>query len=146
VDLNPFARRFADALFSRHPDWRLLANVDGDKADCLIVSIEAPAEAASAGPLLITADDEVTVGFDFYHSHFDWPPMFEEMDTAVNALSFIEAILSDEIGVVSYWNGDAWQASSIFERAEAEETVHPSGATRVRRRSWRGSLNSDTQL
>ena len=144
--LNAFARVFADALFGRHPEWRGFAKTYGEREDCLVVTVQALVSAQDASPLLIRADGEVTVSFDCFHCHFDWPTPLDEVDHNRNAISFIDALLSETIGVVSWWRGDKLSVSTTFSPGVPDGIKAPPGATRMRRRSWRGTLNADAPL
>jgi hypothetical protein len=148
--LNSFSRAFALALFSRYPEWRGFAECEPPGEDgpatCLVVKVPVPERADVDHPLLIYADDEVTVDFDCFHCHFDWPPDFDETDDSRNALSFIESILSERIGILSFWEGDKSRVSTTFHRGVPDQLRAPPGATRVRRRSWQGNLNDDSAV
>jgi len=146
LKLNDFSCAFGDPLFARHPEWRALAGTYGEANDCLVVKVPAPERSQTEGPLLIHVDVEVTVGFDYHHCHFNWPPDFGETDLNINALSFIEALLAEGIGVVFWWQQDRMILSTTFSAGEADGLGPPPGATRVRRRSWHGTLNADIAL
>jgi hypothetical protein len=146
LKLNDFSQVFADSLFARHPEWRAHAGTYGEADDCLVLKVPAPERSQAEGPLLIHADAEVTVGFDFHHCHFNWPPDFGETDRNINALSFIDALLTEEIGVVTWWRQETMSLSTTFTADESDRLEPPPGATRVRRRSWNGTLNADIAL
>jgi hypothetical protein len=76
--LDSSSRHFVDRLLTAHPDWRAFARIEsrpGGGSDDLVVEVPPPDGADLARPLLVytEAEGEVTVGFDYYHAHFDWP-------------------------------------------------------------------------
>jgi hypothetical protein len=149
-ELNAFSRAFADTLFARYPEWRAFAEAyspgDAGPKTCLMVKVPAPERADVDHSLVIYADDEVTVDFDCYHCHYNWPPDFDESDSSLNALAFIEEILSERVGVVSWWEGDKMRVSSTFRLGVPDQLQPVPGTTRVRRRSWQGNLNEDANV
>lgn len=146
--LDDFSRGFAKQLFLVYPDWVSLAKsgrANGADLDHLIVEVPSPAGADLARPLLIhTEDSEVTVGLDYYHAHY-----FPQSAIPVNtdALAFIAKILNEEISVGSGWDGDRWRGSWTIENGEEPiltSPLHP--MTRVRVRSWKGTLDQDIAI
>ncbi len=144
-----FSTKIADQLFSAHPEWRPLAKwlppSDGDHA-YLYVEVPSPESADLAHPLYITTENsEVTVGIDYYHSHFD---EFEEQSRdseSPDALNFIDGVISEEICLCSWWDDDQWRGSSQCRIAESPEALGISGPfNKLRIRSWRGSYDRDT--
>ena len=119
-----------------------------DGTEYLVIEVTPPPQAKVEHGLVIdTSNSEVTVGFDSYHSHFDdWVGDGEQFGTKA-AIEFIKQIIFERTAVVSWWQGTEWRGSAQLE-AGAKSAV-PSWATegqydRVRIRSWRGTLNADT--
>ena len=76
TELNAFSREVAERLFERFPEWGRFGHVDEnrDERGILYVEIPPPSEANLSKPLFIlTANEELEVGFDFYHNHFEVP-------------------------------------------------------------------------
>jgi hypothetical protein len=144
--LNDFAKVFAAALFSQYPEWRNHAEINGSSRDCLVVTVPAPAAAHIDSPLRIYTDDEVTIEFDGFHMHFDWPPVSPRANWSFDALSVVDAILSEIVGVVSWWEGVRQSVSATFRPGEPDGLRAPPGTTRVRKRSWQGTLNADAKI
>ena len=76
LELNQFSRRIADALFKRFPDWRQYARVEEnehrDEGGILYLEVPVPPGSNLNRPLyVLTANDEVVVGFDSDHNHFE---------------------------------------------------------------------------
>ncbi len=146
MDASPSA---AEELFTAFPQWRSLARHEKaeDGSSYLVVEVQAPPEAnVKHGLYIDTSNDEVTVGFDCYHSHFDdWTGDGEHFGTRA-ALEYIKQILSEKVGVISWWLNDEWRGSAQVEAGAPSEK--PKWATegtfnRIRVRSWKGSLNAD---
>ena len=75
--LDAFSGTFAELLFVSHPDWVKWATGErkaGDQYEYLYVVIPGESHADLKDPLWITTEqNEVTVGIDVYHQHFnDW--------------------------------------------------------------------------
>ena len=147
--LDAFSRNFASALFAAYPEWRRSAEMFealDASTHCLLVRIPAPAESRAAYPLLITTDNEdVTIGFDSYHSHFEWPCADNECG---NPLAFIADLLCERLKVVSFWQDDKWCGSQTLAAGEElGRARYVSGAAnRVEVRSWHGRFSADQAL
>lgn len=142
-----FSTEAAEQLFARYPDWRKYAR--SEKADdgkpFVRLEVPAPVEANAIGGLIVsTANEEVTVEFDYYHSHFDDMVGDGENVGIEAALAFIDRVLAEKVAAVSWWNDDEWRGSATIEAGkepQASDFTHP--FNRVRVRSWRGKLNAD---
>ena len=146
--MDNFSVNASEVLFSEFPKWRGLARVEraDDGAEFLIIEVAAPPEADAAFGLVIdTANEEITVGFDHYHAHFDSFVGDGEHFGTKAALEFIKQILSERVAVVSWWSDETWRGSAQTEAGKAPSvpTWTAGGTNRVRVRSWRGTLNHD---
>jgi hypothetical protein len=148
IQLNDYSRRFAEVLFAAHPEWRELASVDTtedvDKG-VLLVRVTPPTPRDIKWPLHISTDgEEVTVGFDIYHSHFNRYADDEEAEEFAEALAFIADLLAERIAVISWWDGDEWRGSSTVEAGtDVSAPSWASNAKTARIRSWRGMYDKD---
>jgi hypothetical protein len=149
--MDSFTETVSAELFSRFPEWSQWSRLEKDEAGRTYLRVDVPAlpEAeAISGLIVSTAEDEVTVQFDYYHAHyaFLFPP--SESDEAEDAaLSLIGQLLSEEVAVVSWWQGDQWRGSSLATAGEAPDNTEFVGSfNRVRMRSWRGTLNADNTV
>jgi hypothetical protein len=146
--LDRFSERFAGVLFQRFPDWRQFEKVtpiEGQALGYLVVQVPAsPFAMLERGLGIYTYDEEVTVALDHGHSHFNWPLAPEEAGNAwSDPLVFIEDILEERVGVVSWWKDDKWQGSSTFLKGENPGWERHDPSNRIRLRSWQGTLNAD---
>lgn len=140
----------AEQLFAEFPEWRALARTEQseDGNEFLVIEVVAPAQAMVEHGLVIdTSNEEITVGFDCYHSHFDeWVGDGEHFGTQA-AIEFIKQIVSERTAVVSWWQGEEWRGSAQLDPGAS--LAVPNWAKqgqydRVRVRSWKGTLNADT--
>jgi hypothetical protein len=136
----------ASELFSLFPQWRTLARTekDEDGTEFLVVDVTAAPEAnVEYGLTIDTAGGEITVGFDYYHSHFDeWVGDGEHFGTKA-ALEFIRQIVSEEVAVASWWKGNEWKGSTQIAAGEEPKMTWMADFDRIRVRSWKGTHNAD---
>lgn len=146
TQLDEFSGDVAQALFAAHPEWVSCARVelaeDGETLD-LVVEVPSPFPQEGSPKLIVyTEDSEVTVSYDSYHSHFNWPP--DDPDITLNPLTFIAAILNEEVAAVSGWNDGKWAGSWLHIKGEPIATPEKMSVMKtIRVRSWLGTLNQD---
>ncbi|WP_140637625.1 hypothetical protein [Methylibium rhizosphaerae] len=147
--MDTYSLTSAEQLFAAFPEWRSLARSEQaeDGSSYLIVEVPPPAEAnVQHGLVIDTSNDEVTVGFDCYHSHFDeWVGDGEHFGTLA-ALDFIKQIVSERVSVVSWWFNEEWRGSAQLEAGVPPQPPswdHAGSFNRIRVRSWKGSFNAD---
>jgi hypothetical protein len=145
--LDEFSRQVARVLFAKYPDWRAYAKVERAEsgAGYLSVEVPAPASAAAAHGLWISTEAEVvTVGFDWFHTHFYAGVGDGERFGTDYAFHFIEEILSESVAAISWWQDDQCTTYSTRRNgtnAMPDDLIGPHN--RVRIRSWNGALNED---
>lgn len=145
--MDSFSLSTADEIFTAFPEWQAFAReeqADGGSS-FLIIKVTPPLEAdVEHGLVVDTQNQEVTVGFDYYHSHFDqWVGDGDDFGPEA-ALEFVKQILNEEVAIVSWWQDEQWRGSSPLEAGASPQP--PSWKTsfnRVRIRSWKGTLNAD---
>lgn len=130
---------FARTLFAAYPDWRGYAQVrGGDDDPYLWVEVPPPLEADLNGPLWIsTHGGEITVGVDYAHGHFGWPP-----DAYDDALEHIRDLIDERLLTYGQFIGE-WLQSAGVQKSEEPIRVTNLRVSRLRVRSWRGSHNRD---
>jgi hypothetical protein len=139
--MTPFSETTIEAILAAFPDWKPFVRQERGRNGDVYAIVEAPAPAVANtadGLWITTENDEVTVWFDRFHSHFD---CWEVMSNGDAASSFVEDLLNERIVVASTWRGDEW-LSAWPERAGDPVETPPSGI-RLRIRSWRGRFNED---
>jgi hypothetical protein len=150
LELNWFSQQIADALFKRFPDWRTYARVDEnenrDEGGILYVEIPAPPESDLNRPLyILTANEEVVVGFDSDHNHFEDLIETGGSDSFIqNVLDFIVDILEERLVAVSWWAGSSLRGATIIaSSSKPEPSEHIHSFDRVRIRSWKRTYDRD---
>jgi hypothetical protein len=148
TQLNEFSRRFAAVLFAAHPEWREFASVDtteGADEGSLVVKVSPPQPRDIKWPLQISTDiEQIIVGFDLYHSHFNRYAGDEEAEAFAKALAFVADLLAERVAIISYWDGDKCRCSSTI--TTSTDVTMPSwarNAKTARIRSWRGTYDRD---
>ena len=112
-----------------------------DEENTFYIKIKAPSPNSEFPLYIDTYCDEVTVGFDAYHAHFNEFFGDSEYETA---FEFINKIISDEFSIVSYWREEQWCGSSLL-RKESFPTTNDDYpfANTIKIRSWSGALDSE---
>lgn len=142
----------ADAaeLWAAFPEWKELARVETDDSgnQYLLIEVKSPAATCIGQGLVIdTSNDEITVSFDHYHSHFDeWLGDGDQIGTLA-ALEFIKQLVNERVAVASWWEGEQWRGSTQIETGSPVENpswIDTGADLRLRVRSWNGTYNADS--
>jgi hypothetical protein len=144
--MTPFSHETAQIVFRDFPDWRAFSREERnhDGTLYLVVEVPPPAEANTLLGLVVSTDnDEVTVAFDYYHSHFDEWSSNDDWAHQYAALPFVQGLLSETIAVTSWWRGNEWRGSSQQLAGTDAEPDHITDFSRIRVRSWKGTFNDD---
>ncbi|MCC7412608.1 MAG: hypothetical protein IT495_13395 [Gammaproteobacteria bacterium] len=144
--MDRFSEQAADEFLAAFPEWREFARSEqrDDGSSYFVLQIDPPAQAAVEHGLLVHTDnDEVTVGFDFYHSHFDSMVGDGEHFGTTAAVALVRQIVSERVAVVSWWLGESWAGSSQIEAGAQPSAKFVKDYSRIRVRSWKGTFNAD---
>lgn len=140
--LDERSRRFAEALLREFPEWApYLRRADDDDPEPGTLLVEVPPPPPGTGPLWIdTENEEITVAFADWHSHYTaWRDEDEEASMR-DALAAIREIVEERLLSVAALNGEQWRRSWSVAPGEPVETRH-GDTTRVR--SWRGTYDAE---
>jgi hypothetical protein len=109
----------------------------------LYVEVMPPSGTKLERPLFIlTANDEVEVGFDYYHNHFE--VLVDLGETIQQALEFTLDVLEERVVAVSWWSDTSLRGASCAKPGSQPEPVdHIHSYDRVRIRSWLGHFDQD---
>ncbi len=155
LELDPFSKQFAKALFSEWPKWRDLAVIEQDEdsgGKYLMVSVPSPSTSNLEQPLSVsTYDNEVTVSIDLYHCHLTWPVDFGRDSTVSDPIHLIQLLMNEEQAALTHFEGDRLRSAMLIAREECLRGHHRkrldykylSEANRFRVRSWRGALDDE---
>jgi hypothetical protein len=90
---------------------RLAHGTEDHEGKILYVEVPAASEANLSKPLyILTANEEIEVGFDFYHNHFE--VRVDITEAIQQALDFISDILEERVVTVSWWLGASLRGAS----------------------------------
>jgi len=155
--LDDYSQRFADVLFQAFPEWKEFLSIqsenDFDEEGYLLVKVPAPVQSLIPSNLLpdykdfliVDSNGEITVGFDYYHTHFDMFSGTNEAEEFKQAVEFIQSIVEEKICPVVILNGNEWCGSTSVDAGEKPDlsnwqNLSPS-CQDVYVRSWRGTFN-----
>jgi hypothetical protein len=134
---TPLHHQFAERLFAKYPAWRSYVISNQDKEVDLSITVPSPNPKLSMG-FFITVDDEITVGTNWFHSHFFWGGATVEIDQAMN---FIDGFLNEQSVILAFFKGDKWTGSSCVGLEVAWRVPEPGERRQVL--SWTGKLDSE---
>lgn len=135
---NQYANRFAEFLFAEFPTFRELATLDetaGVDPGSLILKIEPPPKREKCVFWISTDRSEITVGFDEFHTHFEWPNE--------SPIEFIKDVMAERIVIEVRVRDGVWSGSSIVEPGAKPNLEGVQPGERVYLRSWSGAHDRD---
>jgi hypothetical protein len=143
--MSPFSLQVREEVMSTFPEWEEYAAEETwkDSDPYLVVTVPAPKSADTELPLRIsTWDEEITVDFDYYHTHFDrWAP--QPGDTRhQSAQLYVQELLAETFAVASWWQDKHCKVCGQVEPGAAPKPPVKIAYTRVRVRSWKGNQNA----
>ena len=134
--LNEYSAQVASELFAVHPEWTGFAAAEDG---ALVVRIPCPVPDRPE-IAIYTADDEITVGYDRWHAHYDcWSDIPHDQGFQ-DALACINDLLSEQTAVAVTMTGDQWAGSRTLEIGD--EADPPGPGQHVYVRSWLGTRDS----
>jgi len=115
VDLDGFSLRFRCALLGAYPE--LATRIDaGRKPGSFVVRLEAP---SGAELWVTTVDEEVTVGFDAFHAHFESDVRRSEGESFAAAIHFMGQLMRGEREIATWRTSEGrWAGSTVIEPGE----------------------------
>lgn len=144
--LDDYSSSVARELFADFPEWQQYAREENteDGVGYLVIEVPAPtASQASEGISVMTYNTEVTVSFDYYHSHFETWRSTTPDDEFWSALPFVKSLLNDAIAVASWWDGDQLLGACQAIDGQLPDKWLPKEFTLIRVRSWNGTHSED---
>lgn len=133
--LNELSREFARALFTAFPDWEPFARiVSDDTTGTDHLEVEIKQDGTDRVLHLSTVDNEITIGFDRWHTHVGPFLGLTTPESVAGAMTIIETFVTEQTVVkVSYQDG-VWTGSSLQYLADPG-APEPHASTEVY--SWR---------
>ncbi len=143
--MRPFSLRIREEVLGTFPEWEQYAAEEAwkDSDPYLVVTVPAPKSADTDLPLRIsTWDDEVTVEFDYYHTHFDRWAAVPGDTRHQSAQLYVQELLAEKFAVASWWQENHCKVCGQVEPGQALTPSLNIAYTRVRVRSWNGTHNA----
>jgi hypothetical protein len=133
--MDDLSKAFALALFLRFPEWEVNAVSERDeKMDANHLQIRAPQEGTGRFLYLSTADNEITIGFDYWHTHVGPFLGLNTQECVAQAMTIIESFISEETVVTVCRRDGVWIRSGLEYLAAPSE---PTPNSTIEFFSWR---------
>lgn len=159
--LDDYSQRFAEVLFAAFPNWKEFFTVqspmDSAEEGSLLVKVPAPAKGLLPDDLLpdykdfltIDSEGEITIGFDYYHAHFDMFSDANETEEFNQAVEFVQTIIKEKFCVVVVLDGNQWCGSTGIiagEKPDLSNFKNLNSSQDVYVRSWQGTYNQKYRI
>jgi len=144
TDLTDYSARFLMYLKREAPDLSRAIQPARDKegrlTGSLLAKIEAPNRHVAAPLSIATENDEVTIGFDAYHTHLEnWDSSESEESWFAKAISLVRDIMADRVLIASWWLDEKWCGSqAIRSGVDPKRPAYVDTKATLRLRSWTG--------
>ncbi|MCG7392743.1 hypothetical protein MHY87_07485 [Microvirga sp. ACRRW] len=143
ADLNADFLRYVEERFPQWLEYARFISKDEDGLDYIKLTIPNPAETSHQQPLEITTwDEEITVFFGDFHTHFPWPDGFDGSDNRDRVMDFVQALVDEDIVIASVWTKGRLKLSSTARPTDLARLAGvPTGDHELRIASWRGTFD-----
>lgn len=135
MQLDEYSANFSKELYSRFPEYKEyeeLKEYDGYNEGYLLIQVPSPFDKETI-LWISTFSDEITIGFDWYHTHFSYSETDEEdFELAIN---HIEEIVQEKIAIAVIKKNGEWNRSYIIENKELPQ-VNENETIEIK--SWNG--------
>jgi len=128
-------KRFRKVLLARFPEWRRFATItraSGNEVPVLELAV--PQEGTDRFLRLSTANNEITIQFDRWHTHLGTFLGIGIAECVETAVQMIEDFVWEERLVEIIYRGDVWCSSGLYYRV-APSPPEPHATTKIY--SWR---------
>lgn len=136
---NSFSAQFAQELRTAFPRWALRIRADSSVTPGALI-LKVPSPNPHLGPLLIgTQENEITIGFEEWHTHFGrWSGLTQER-AIPEAIQFLREITEEQIVFLFSLEGGKRVAAEIIRTYELQG-VEKSEDVEIR--SWNGTYDA----
>lgn len=146
--LDDYSKGFASRLFIEFPQYQKYTQVKKDDDHCheSYLYIEIPCPSNTDSQLWIsTEDNEITVGFGGYHTHFGYNDDREE--DYEEAINFIKEIINEKL-IIIVARKDEIESFSTYIKCNEISTVIKKGDNieSIVLKSWNGTYNKEIFL
>ena len=137
--MDELSQDFSRALFSAFPAWEQLAkSVKDGKTGASYIEVDIEQEGTNRVLHLSTADDEITISFEQWHTHVGRFLGIDTKESVAMAMTILEGFVNEQTVVkISYVDG-VWRESSL-EHLVAPSEPKPHSTTEVF--SWLGTYD-----
>jgi len=133
--MDELSQAFAQAFVSTFPQWEQLAKaVKDEKTRVSYIEVDVGQEGTDRVLHLSTADNEITIGFDNWHTHIGPFLGSDTAESVAEAIAIIESFIAEET-IVKVSRRDGVWIESNFEYLVAPSEPKPNSTAQVF--SWR---------
>jgi hypothetical protein len=112
--LDDLSMVFAKVPFSRFPAWESLVRIGGGEENgTKYLELKVPQDGTDRFLYLSTADNEITFGFDLWHTHFGPFLGLKTEDSVAQAIACIESFINQETVVTVCRRDGVWIESGL---------------------------------
>ena len=134
-NMDELSQGFGRALFRAYPTWEPLAKeAEDEKTGSHYIEVEVPQEGSDRRLHLSTADNEITIAFDHWHTHVGPFLGIDAAESVDTAMTIIESFVTEQTVVKISHRDGVWIESSL-EYLAAPSPPKPNSTTQVL--SWR---------
>ncbi len=138
--LNEFSREVAESLFRAFPWLKPHGVVDDNPKvtpGSLLIRLAPTPGIPERLFSVSTHGGEITVAFDMFLTHFEWPDDSEEL------VSFIDDLAADRVLIKVRMADGKWTGSETLDAAEASGSLASAEGETVCIRSWTGARDAE---
>lgn len=138
--LDEFSRSFAQSLFKEFSEWEQYAQLlpASDAGEGSAIELVVPQPGTDRSLRIDTDDEEITIGFDMWHTHIGVFMGISYAEAIEMAIADIRSIISEQsVITVAHRNGK-WAGSSM---EDASEVIAAEPGMTIAVYSWRGTLD-----
>jgi hypothetical protein len=123
--LDSYSRLMYSLFSTSFPQWVTFAKNMPEHEESLMIEVPSPHD-DQRKLKIYTDNEEITVGFDYAHSHFGWSDV-PDTNAFAEARERINEILNEEWLVASEIKDGKWKGSYFFEASRLDEIIrnHP---------------------
>lgn len=133
--MDELSRGFGQALFMAFPNWeRLAEDIEDEKTGARYIEVDVRQEGTNRRLHLSTADNEITISFDYWHTHVGPFLGISAAESVTTAIAIIDSFITEQAVVKVSRRDGVWIESSL-EYLAAPSDPKPHSTTQVF--SWR---------
>jgi hypothetical protein len=119
IKLNGFSKKIYHLLSLSYPNWVSQIKNMPNHEDALVIKIPSPQDGERV-LIIDTLNEEITVQFEDFHSHFGWSDVPDE-EAFQRAKKMIDGIIGDKLLIASIFRNGKWGGSTTLNLEELEE-------------------------